>query len=231
VCATCDERASSLPPTIEHVVEQLLAHCGEPRRSAPQAPIDELIATVLSQHTSDINTDRAFASLKRAFPRWDDVLDAPVSDIAGAIRSGGLADLKAMRIQSILRAIYEERGSFDLTFLADLSTEDALDWLTSLNGVGPKTAACVLLFSLDRPVIPVDTHVHRVSLRLGLIPPGTSAERAHGLVPRAKSGSDAYRIHMLLIQHGRTTCIARRPRCERCVLVQCCPSAAVYGAG
>lgn len=207
------------------VLERLRRRYGEPDRSTPQPPVDELVMTILSQHTSDTNTERAFRSLRENFPSWDDVIQATNDQVADAIRSGGLAELKAPRIRQALIDIRERLGGFDLTVLADLPVEDARAWLTSLHGVGPKTAACVLLFSLDRPTMPVDTHVHRVALRLGLIPDGTSAERAHELLEALIPVGETYSAHMLLIKHGRTTCIARRPRCPHCVLVQCCPTA------
>ncbi len=219
------------PPSIGWVLEQLRERYGEPQRSDPQAPIDELIATILSQHTSDLNTERAFASLRTRFPTWDAVIVATDADVADAIRVGGLADVKAPRIRQVLRAVREHVGSFDLSFLATLPLDEARSWLTALNGVGPKTASCVLLFSLDQPAMPVDTHVHRVSLRLGLIPDRTSAERAHALLESIVPDGEAYAAHMLMIRHGRTTCVARRPKCAACVLVQCCPAAPTFLGG
>ena len=132
---------------------------------------------------------------------------------------------------SVLREVREQVGSFDLSFLAGLPLDEARSWLTALNGVGPKTASCVLLFSLDRPAMPVDTHVHRVSLRLGLIPERTSAERAHALLEAIVPDGEAYAAHMLMIRHGRETCVARRPKCAACVLVQCCPAAPTFLGG
>jgi len=215
-------------PSVAWVLERLRQRYGEPTRSTPLPPIDELVMTILSQHTSDVNTARAFASLCASFPDWDAAINASDTEIADAIRSGGLAALKAPRIRQALIDIREQSESFDLSFLADLPVVDARAWLTSLHGVGPKTASCVLLFSLDRPAMPVDTHVHRVSLRLGLIPALTSAERAHELLEAIVPDDDTYAAHLLLIQHGRKTCVARRPRCSACVLVQCCPAASTY---
>jgi endonuclease III len=207
------------------LLSRLRSVYGQPARHARQQPIDELIQTILSQHTSDINTERAFASLKARFPAWEAVIDAPVGDLADSIRSGGLADIKAPRIQQVLVEVRERTGGFDLSFLADMPLDTAMDWLTSLPGVGPKTAACVLLFSVGTAAMPVDTHVHRVALRLGMIPPGTTAEKAQALLETQIEPKDRYDAHMLMIRHGRETCIARRPRCERCVLNDCCPSA------
>ena len=161
------------------------------RRHGP--PLEELIATVLSQHTSDTNTARAFRSLKAAFPDWEAVRVAATPAVADAIRSGGLAQIKAPRIQAILDAILAERGALNLDHLDDLPLPEAKRWLLKLNGVGPKTAACVLLFSLGKPALPVDTHVHRVAKRIGLIGPKVSAEAAHEAL-ESGLGGDAARV-------------------------------------
>ena len=216
------------PPPFEWVLDQLRRQYGEPARSLPMPPIDELVMTILSQHTSDVNTERAFASLRAAFPTWDAVIEASDARVADAIRSGGLADIKAPRIRKALRDVRERIGGYDLSFLARLPVAEARAWLTALHGVGPKTASCVLLFSLDRPALPVDIHVHRVTLRLGLIPVRTTAERAHTMLEALVPVGETYAAHMLLIRHGRATCVARRPRCSACVLVQCCPVAGRY---
>ncbi len=187
-------------------------------------PLDELIGTVLSQHTSDINTARAFASLKEQFPEWTLVLEAPVDGVAGAIRSGGLAEQKAPRIQGILKAIDAERHVLDIEHLRRMPLEAARAWLLSLRGVGPKTAACVLLFSLGRPALPVDTHVHRVAKRLGLIGSTIGADAAHGILEAGLGGDRdrVYAFHLTMIAHGRAVCTARRSYCERCPLTECC---------
>lgn len=216
----------SLPisPKIDTVAGLLEQEHGPRRWTSSGDPLDELINTVLSQHTSDTNTARAFASLKARFPTWEAVRLAPTSDVASAIRVGGLADLKAPRIQRILDAILDRQGSLSLDHLADLELRDARAWLVALNGVGPKTASCVLLFSLGKPALPVDTHVHRVARRLGLIGESTSAEAAHELL-QAGLGGDVdrvYAFHMNMIGHGRAICTARRPYCERCSLTGCC---------
>ncbi len=198
------------------------------RSSGP--PLDELISTVLSQHTSDINTSRSFASLQATFPDLRSVADAPTSAVADAIRCGGLAEIKAPRIQAILRAIEAEPGAISLDWLADRSTEEARNWLTSLPGVGPKTAACVLLFSLGRPAMPVDTHVFRVAGRLELIETHISPAKAHVALEHA-TGPDrdrVYELHLNLIAHGRMTCRARRPDCRSCVLVDLCPASVEF---
>jgi len=221
---------SANPPgaTIEEILNELRSVYGMPKRFPTIPPIDELVQTILSQHTSDTNTARAFASLRQHFPDWEAVIDAQTERVADAIRSGGLAEVKAPRIQRALSDVRERTGGFDLRFLADMPESDARDWLMTLHGVGPKTASCVLLFSLKRAVMPVDTHVHRVALRLGLVPTKTSADRAHGLLEDQIPDNLMFEAHMLLIQHGKRTCIARRPRCDACVLVQWCPAAADY---
>ncbi len=230
--AMSENRTISQPgaggPPIGEVVEALRDRYGTPERGEPDPPIDGLVATILSQNTSDINTERSFRALTQRFADWDAVAAAPVSEVADAIRGGGLADRKAPRIQEVLHAIRERTGGYDLSFLGAMEVSDARDWLTSLNGVGPKTASCVLMFNLGRDAMPVDTHVHRVALRLHLIPTGTSAERAHALLEAQLSPGAAHDAHLLMIRHGRETCTARRPRCARCVLVQCCPSAPLF---
>jgi endonuclease-3 len=221
--------ASTEPlPPLPTVIDMLRDRYGQPMRGEIQSPIDELVSTILSQHTSDINTDRAFRSLKARFPDWDDIIDAPTEAVIDAIRSGGLANQKAPRIQRVLRDVRERQGGYDLSFLQTISVPDGRAWLESLPGVGPKTASCVLMFSLMLPAMPVDTHVHRVALRIGAIPSGTSAERAHDLLESQLSDTSTYDAHMLMIQHGRLTCTARKPKCASCVLVQCCPSAAAF---
>jgi endonuclease III len=210
------------------VLNRLRKRYGEllpPRRSDP---LEELVLTVLSQHTSDVNAERAFESLRAAFPTWEDVVRAPTRAVADAIRSGGLADTKAPRIQAILGEVAERRGAFDLSSLADLLDDEARAELMSLPGVGPKTAAVVLSFSLGRDAMPVDTHVHRVTRRLGLVPPKVSAERAdrilHELVPEGLRTP----LHVALIRLGREICKAPIPRCRICPLNDICPTAPRY---
>lgn len=189
----------------------------------PRLPIiDEVVATVLSQHTSDVNSERAFAQLKKRFPSWEQVLDAPAEEVADAIRSGGIADQKARRIQQILAAIEEREGRIDLDRLHSLDDEAVESYLISLPGVGPKTAACVLVFSMGRAAFPIDTHVHRVAARLGWIPPKTTAEKAYRLLAPRVPAEIRYDLHVALISHGRTVCRAQRPRCDICVLRDTC---------
>jgi endonuclease-3 len=204
------------------VHEILLQEYGRHRWRQRPEPVSELVRTILSQNTSDVNSDRAFARLRGRFATWDLLLLADVDDIAEAIEPGGLARIKAPRIKAALRAILEERGEIDLEFLRDMEIEEAEAWLVSLEGVGPKTAACVLLFSLGRPVLPVDTHVLRVSRRLGLIGPRDSAEKAHILLGDALPDAAVYDFHVNMIAHGRQVCHARRPRCEVCALAPLC---------
>jgi endonuclease-3 len=196
-----------------------------PRRSDP---LEELILTVLSQHTSDLNAERSFASLRASFPTWEGVVRAPTGRVADAIRSGGLADTKAPRIQAILREVRERRGAFDLSYLRSLPDAEARGELLSLPGVGPKTAAVVLSFSLDRDAMPVDTHVHRVTRRLGWIPPNASAERADRLLHEVVPEGMRTELHVALIRHGRELCKAPTPRCRPCPLNDICPTAPRY---
>lgn len=206
-------------------VRELLESRYGPRRLRPSGePLRELISTILSQNTSDINTARAFNSLRQAFPTWDAVRLADTTDVIAAIRSGGLANRKAPRIQGVLDDIHERLGSEDLGPLRELPLDEAKRWLTSLHGVGSKTAACVLLFALGRPAMPVDTHVHRVSLRLGLVPPKTSPEMTATFLERML-GDDPqaiYAFHVETINHGRIVCRALRPACADCPLRDHC---------
>jgi endonuclease III len=195
-----------------------------PVEPPPQWPVlDELIATILSQNTSDANSDAAFEELRRRLPDWDAVRRAPVARIAKAIRRAGLSNRKAPRIKGILQQIFDQRGELSLDFLGSMDTRDALDYLRGFSGVGPKTAACVLLFACRKAVLPVDTHVHRVSRRLGLISPRTGAEKAHEELAHLVPGRLVLEFHIQLIRHGRTICSARRPQCEECPLIDLCP--------
>ncbi len=198
-------------------VHQLLReHYGEPQRRRSLDPLSELVLTILSQNTADINSGRAYDALRQRFPTWEDVMQADTQQVAEAIRVGGLSQIKAPRIQAILRQLYEERGQLALDFLNDLSVEQAREYLMALHGVGPKTAACVLLFSLDKPSFPVDTHVHRVSRRIGLVPVRATPEKAGELLEKLVPEESYYSFHVLLIWHGRRLCKASSPRCEVC---------------
>ncbi len=206
------------------IADRLRAFYGEPSLRPLQDPLAELVQTVLSQNTADVNSDRAFASLTARFGGdWDAVRAAPTVEVADAIRIGGLADVKAARIKSILDRIVELCGELDLAFLRHVSLEEGRAFLRSLGGVGPKTAACVLLFSCGKPAMPVDTHVHRVSQRLGLVPAKATADQAHALLEEIVPPEQVYHVHMLLIRHGREICKAQRPRCPICPVVHLCP--------
>lgn len=190
-------------------------------------PLDELVLTILSQNTSDTNRDRAYAALRRTLPSWEDVADAPIPVIERAIRTGGLAPTKAPRIRTVLRAIRERGIALDARALRRIRHDRLFELLIGLPGVGPKTAACVLLFSLDRPYFPVDTHVHRVAIRLALVPPKASAVQTQELLQAALAPDDMYEVHMNLIRHGRHVCVALRPICSQCPLNDLCPKVGV----
>lgn len=201
---------------------------GRPVLSPRYPAVDELVFTVLSQNTADVNTERTFAALKARFPCWSAVRDADVDEIEQAIALGGLAHTKAPRIKRILEAISDGGAEPDLGVLDAMDDVAAQAYLTGLPGVGPKTAACVLLFALGRPVMPVDTHVHRLALRLGVIDAKVSAEQAHPLLTELAGPEDAaqiYAVHVDFVRHGRRVCHARRPACGECSLAPMCPSA------
>jgi endonuclease-3 len=202
--------------------ERLLDFYGEPIWRNPLPPIDELVSTILSQNTNDINRDRGFNALRAKFGTWEEVRDAPPQDVIDAIRPAGLANQKGPRIQQALRSITEERGSLDLSFLGDLSVEEARAWLTRFNGVGPKTAAIVLCFSLGKPAFPVDTHIYRVTGRIGLRPERMTVEQAHPHLENLFPPETYYAAHLNIIRLGREICQARRPRCEVCPIVNLC---------
>jgi endonuclease-3 len=184
--------------------------------------LNVLVQTILSQNTSDTNSGRAFRSLQASFPRWEDVVSADVNEIADVIRSGGLGEIKAGRIKQALGEIQQQRGRLELDFLNDLTLDEARDWLKQLPGVGTKTANCVFLFSLQRPALPVDTHVYRVARRLGIIDARTTVEKAHRLLESLVPPEKVYPFHVLFIEHGRKVCRAQRPRCDDCVLNGLC---------
>jgi endonuclease-3 len=204
------------------VNRKLISAFGIPTWRHALPPIDELVSTILSQNTNDLNRDRAFHALRRRFSSWPAVRDAPPRQVIQAIRVAGLANQKGPRIQQVLRDITRERGNLDLRFLKDLPVEQARTWLMRFRGVGPKTAAIVLLFALGKPAFPVDTHVHRVTRRLGLIPEKTSREHAHELLEQLVPPEIYYPFHINLIEHGRAVCHARAPECDRCVLQDHC---------
>ena len=187
-------------------------------------PASELVYTILSQHTSDVNSKRAYENLMGSFGSLEQIAGAEVGEIEAAIRSGGLARTKAPRIKAVLNEVAEKVGSYDLSFLRDMPLDEAKAWLKELNGVGPKTAAIILCFSLGMPAMPVDTHIFRVAKRLGLIGPKVSAEQAHDILEPMVASEDVFAFHLYLINHGRQVCKAPRPRCDCCVLAWGCPS-------
>ncbi len=206
------------------VHRRLVKAYGDKRRDAGNEsdPVATLVNTILSQNTNDHNRDIAYQRLRERFPSWEEVRDAPEAQIAEAVTPAGLAPTKAPRIQKALQKITESQGKISLDFLYDMPLEQARSWLLDLDGVGPKTAAIVLLFAMGRPAFPVDTHVHRVTRRLGLIPPQTSREKAHALLEELLPEELYYVFHLNLIEHGRTLCKARNPQCEACPLSDLC---------
>ncbi|MCL4269391.1 MAG: endonuclease III [Anaerolineales bacterium] len=202
--------------------EALLKAFGEPIWRNPLPAIDELVSTILSQNTNDVNRDRAFEALRAKFPTWESVRDAKEKDVIDAIRPAGLANQKGPRIQQVLKEITKERGALDLQFLADMPLEEARQWLTKFNGVGPKTAAIVLCFSLGRPAFPVDTHVYRVTGRIGLRPEKMTVEQAHPYLESIFPPETYYAAHLNIIRLGREVCNARKPMCPQCPIKSLC---------
>lgn len=202
--------------------ERLLEFYGEPVWRNPLPALDELVSTILSQNTNDGNRDRAYDALRARFPNWESVRDAKPEEVIEAIRPAGLANQKGPRIQQVLRSITEERGSLDLSFLADLSVGEAKAWLTRFNGVGPKTAAIVLCFSLNKSAFPVDTHVYRVTGRIGLRPERMTVEQAHAHLESLFPPETYYAAHLNIIRLGREICTARRAFCELCPIRKLC---------
>jgi endonuclease-3 len=213
--------------TPREIIDLLRPEYGDLSGRCHNDPMSELVMTILSQNTSDTNSGRAFSRLLVRFPTWETVMAADPAAIEKAIHIGGLGGVKAPRIKAIVEEVWNRLGSFDLSFLREMPLEEAKAWLRSLPGVGPKTAACVLLFALGQPALPVDTHVHRVAKRLGLIPPKASAEEAHELLEAKLQADEVYPFHMSLVKHGRRICKAQRPLCHQCVLAYDCPSAAL----
>lgn len=206
----------------EAIYPLLVELYGEPpwRRYLP--PVDQLVSTILSQQTSSTNQRRAFAALRDRFPTWYEVMAAPLEEVQAAIYPAGLSSQKGPRIQQALRTILHERGELTLDFLEELPVDEAKAWLRSLDGVGPKTAAIVLLFTFNRPAFPVDTHIHRIARRIGLVPPQTSAAKTHDLLETIVEPERYYPFHIMMIRHGREICVAREPRCHICPLQDHC---------
>lgn len=208
--------------SISYIIQNLRAVYGTPMPERGLDPLDALIETILSQSTTNANSNRAFASLKRRFPTWESARRARVSSIEAAIRSGGLAKQKSVRIKELLNEIHKRRGSLDLSFLKTAPLEEAKQFLASFKGVGPKTLACTLLFSCNRPVFPIDTHIFRIARRLGLIPEKCSDEVAHRLMEEMIPNKRYYEAHINLIRLGRKVCRPSNPLCEQCCLVDYC---------
>jgi endonuclease-3 len=207
---------------VKFITQNLEATYGIPSNSHCDNPLDELIGTILSQSTSNINSHRAFESLKKRFPDWDSVRRARPASIATAIQSGGLANVKSVVIKNVLNEILERRGNLNLSFLKTAPIDEARSFLTSLKGVGPKTAACVLLFSCQRPLFPMDTHIFRITRRLGLLPEKINDQQAHELMETLIPPGKHYSLHVNLIAHGRKICHPQRPKCEQCSLIEQC---------
>ena len=204
------------------VHKRLLEKFGEPIWRNPLPAIDELVSTILSQNTNDVNRDRGFDKLREKFPTWEEVRDAPAGEVIEAVRVAGLANQKGPRIQKVLRQISDERGELDIEFLKELPIEDAHAWLTKFKGVGPKTAAIVLLFSLGMPSFPVDTHIYRVTGRIGLRPEKMTVEQAHPYLESVFPPETYYAGHLNIIRLGREICKARKPECVKCPLIEIC---------
>jgi endonuclease-3 len=216
------DESTELQAKTAEVHQRLLDAYGEPTWRPHMDAVSELVSTILSQNTNDVNRDVAFDRLRSQLPTWEEVRDADVDAVIEAIRPAGLANQKGPRIQEALRLITQERGELDLDFLADWPVDEAKDWLCSIKGVGPKTAAIVLLFALGRPAFPVDTHVHRVTKRLGLIGPKVSREKAHVELEQLVPEENYYAFHLNLIRHGRRICSSRNPQCAECSLRDLC---------
>jgi endonuclease-3 len=221
--AVHDETESALSEKpIQYIIQNLERTYGVPENRRTSDPLDMLVKIILSQATSDTNSHRTFAALKERFPSWDKLLRARVSTIADTIRSGGLANQKATVIKDVLRQIKEDHGTLDLGFLHELSSEDAVRYLSQFRGIGPKTIACTLLFACRKEVFPLDTHIFRILRRVGLIPQSCTDRRAHEIMNSIVPPGKFYSFHVNLIRHGRTLCRPREPLCERCPVVEYC---------
>lgn len=207
---------------LRYIIQNLERAYGVPHNERASDPLDMLIAIILSQATSDTNSHRTFAALKKRFPAWDKALRARIETVADTIRAGGLANQKAVVIKGVLRQLKDEHGTLDLSFLHDFDAQEAADYLSQFRGIGPKTIACTLLFACRKDVFPLDTHIFRILRRVGLIPQKCTDARAHqimdGIVPRGKF----YSLHVNLVRHGRTLCRPREPLCERCPIIEYC---------
>ena len=209
------------------IVVALEKRFGVPKWPGPSAPLDALLQTILSQNTNDTNSGRAYEHLRQRFPTWEEASAADVREIADAIRVGGLANLKAERIKDVLTWLERTRGALDLDFIRDMKPDEAIRILGSLKGVGIKTSSVVLMFACGAEIFPVDTHIHRITRRLGLAPENASAEKVHEVMQELNPQGKAYSFHMNLLKFGRRICHARNPKCEVCPLTEEC----VYNTG
>jgi endonuclease-3 len=225
---TATDRNAAAPPDeqqqrpLRYIIQNLERAYGVPENDAPSDPLDMLVGIILSQATSDTNSRRTFAALKRRFPNWDAALRARESTIARTIQSGGLANQKASVIKSLLRQIKQERGALDLSFLHKLPPAEAVQYLSQFRGIGPKTIACTLLFACRAEVFPLDTHIFRILRRVGLIPYKCTDRRAHEIMNTLVPPGKFYSFHVNLIRHGRALCRPRDPLCQRCPIVEYC---------
>jgi endonuclease-3 len=215
-------------PEIREILTILRKQYGNRQFEPHHDPVSELVLTILSQNTADTNSRPAFQSLRRKFTSYENVLEASIEQIEEPIKGGGLGRIKAQRIQEALREIKARRGALNLDFLNEMKVPEARDWLISLPGVGYKTANCVLLFAFGKPALPVDTHIFRVSRRLGWVKQQASLKEAHETLGRLVPPADTYQFHVLMIEHGRRTCIAQRPHCPQCPLAPVCPAYPQY---
>jgi endonuclease-3 len=207
---------------VGYIIQNLERTYGVPENKRASDPLDMLIGIILSQATSDVNSHRTFAALKKRFPTWEAALRARTTTIADTIRSGGLANQKAEVIKSVLRQIKDEHGTLDLNFLHDLTAGAAVEYLSQFRGIGPKTVACTLLFACRKDVFPLDTHIFRILRRVGLIPQKCTDQRAHAIMDDVVPRGKFYSFHVNLIRHGRALCRPREPLCERCPIVEYC---------
>jgi len=213
---------NNVPESFPYIIQNLKTVYGVPQCEPDLDPLDVLIQTILSQSTTNVNSHRAFESLKQRFPDWESARRARVTSIETAIKSGGLARQKSIRIKRLLNEIHKRLGSLDLAFLATAPLEEAVEFLSSFKGVGPKTVACTLLFACNRPIFPIDTHIFRIARRLALIPEKCSDEEAHRLMTAMIPDGRFYEIHVNIIRHGRKVCRPQNPTCEQCCLVEYC---------
>jgi endonuclease III len=207
---------------VRYIIQNLERTYGVPKNERASDPLDMLIKIILSQATSDTNSERTFAALKKRFPAWDAVLRARTSTLADTIRAGGLANQKAAVIKDLLGQIKEKHGTLNLDFLHDLPDEEAVRYLSQFRGIGPKTVACTLLFACRKEVFPLDTHIFRILRRVGLIPQKCTDARAHAIMNRIVPPGKFYSFHVNLVRHGRALCRPRDPLCERCPIAEYC---------